>query len=437
MRNLSKIINSFNQLIFDAGEILKNKLLRADGTVKWYRFHWRRMHLHLSNEGITEFNSNICRQYLLGLFGEFDYATLPKRDKDVVKIINVLCEFYDTGTLVSYKERIVLDGTIGKQMKQFIGHQESLRLKPWTTKEREHYLSRFLFYLKDHNINTISKVNKVIILDYLKTLDRHKPSVAHKTLRAIRVFLKYLFDQGQLKEDTSVFVPKDKYIKQARLPSIYKVDEIQRMISAIDRSRPCGKRNYAMTLLASRLGLRASDIAGLKFENLLWEQSLVSFNQYKTGRLLQLPLLADVGEGIIDYLKYARPISDEPYVFLSGRSPLGRIYSCTVTGAVQRAFVASGVNIESRRHGPHALRHSLASLLLEQSTVMPVITEVLGHEDSRSTRYYLRIDLTSMKQCMLDAPPVPYAFYEQKGGHFYALAIRRYLCAIPGAIPIR
>ncbi|WP_433900449.1 tyrosine-type recombinase/integrase [Sphingobacterium puteale] len=420
MRNLSRISHSFNQLIFDAGEVLKNKLLRADGTVKWYRYHWRRMHLHLTSKGITEFNSNIGKQYLLDLFGGFDYATLPKRDKDVVKIINVLCEFYDTGTLVSYKERIVLDGTIGKQMKHFIRHQESMRLKPSTTKEYEHYLSRFLLYLKDQNINAMGKVNKVIILEYLKTLDRHKPSVAHMTLRAIRGFLKYLFGQGRLKVDSSMFVPKDKYVKQARLPSTYKVDEIQRMISVTDRSRPCGKRNYAMVLLACRLGLRASDIAGLKFENILWEQSLISFNQHKTGRLLQLPLLADVGEAIIDYLKYARPASGEPFVFLTGRSPVGRIYGTSVTGVVQRAFIASGINIEHRRHGPHALRHSLASLLLEQSTVMPVITEVLGHEDSASTRYYLRIDLTSMKQCMLDAPPVPSSFYEQKGGHFYA-----------------
>src|SRR5690606_8008750 len=420
MRNLSRISHSFNQLIFDAGEVLKNKLLRADGTVKWYRYHWRRMHIRLSSKGITEFNSNIGRQYLLDLFGGFDYATLPKRDKDVVKIINVLCEFSDTGTLVSSTERIVLDGTIGKQMKQFIRHQESLRLKPSTTKEHEHYLSRFLLYLKGRNINAMGKVNKVIILEYLKILDRHKPSVTHMTLRAIRSFLKYLFDQGLLKDDSSTFVPRDKYVKQARLPSTHKVDEVQRMISVIDRSRPRGKRDYAMVLMASRLGMRASDIAGLKFEHLIWEQSLVAVNQYKPGRLLQLPLLSDVGEAIIDYLKYTRPVSNEPFVFLTGRSPVARVYSGSVTHAVQDAFNASGVNVQHRRHGPHALRHSLASLLLEQSTVMPVITEVLGHEDSRSTRYYLRIDLTSMKQCMLDAPPVPDSFYEQKGGHFYA-----------------
>ena len=399
---------------------MKGKLLRTTNTVIWYRIYWRRMQRQLAENGITEFNSNVGRQYLLDQFGKDNFATLSKRDRDVVKIVSVLCEFHETGTLVSSKERILLGGAIGNQMKQFINYLISLRLKPSTTREREHYLSRFLFYLKGRNMKSMSKVNKVVNLKYLKTLDARKPSVVHMTLRAIRSFLKYLFEQGLLTVDTSLLVPRDKYVKQPRLPSTYKVDEVQRMISSIDRSRSCGKRDYAMVLLASRLGLRASDIAGLKFENLLWEQSSISFNQYKTGRQLQLPLLTDVGEAIIDYLKYARPVSEEAYVFLTGRSPIGRIYSSSVTHAVQQAFIVSGVNIEHRRHGPHALRHTLASLLLEQSTVMPVITEVLGHENSGSTQYYLRIDLSSMKQCMLEVSPVSEDFYGQKGGHFYA-----------------
>jgi len=417
---MSKILNAFDQLILDASEELSNKLLRSKNTVKWYRVYWRQMQRHLAKNGTIDFNSQIGQQYLLDLFGRFDYSTLSKCNKDIVKIVNVLCEFYDTGTLVSAKERFAVDGAIGVQMKGFISHLQSMRLKPSTINEREHYLCRFLFYLKDRNIYAMSEVNKVVILDYLRTLDRLRPSVIHMTLRAIRSFLKYLFEQGQLKADTSILVPKDKYVKQARLPSTYTVDEIQRMISAIDRSRPCGKRDYAIVLLACRLGMRSSDIAGLKFDSLLWEQCIISFNQYKTGRLLQLPLLVDVGEAIIDYLKYARPNSSEPYVLLTGRSPIGRLYTSSVTHSVQKAFLASGVNIQHRRHGPHALRHSLASLLLEQNTVMPVITEVLGHENSASTRYYLCIDLASMKQCILEVPSVPITFYEQKGGYFYA-----------------
>lgn len=378
------------------------------------------MYRQLSTQGITEFTSAIGRQYLISQFGEFDYATLSKRDKDVVKIVNVLCEFYDTGTLVSYKERICLNGPIGELVKQFVAHLVSLRLKPSTINEREHYLSRFLISLQEHGVMSIDQVDKFVILDYLKILDVHHPTVAHMTLTAIRTFLKYLFEQGVLKTDISLCVPKDNYKKQAKLPSVFKTDEIQQMIGTIDRSNACGKRNYAIVLLAARLGLRASDIAGMRFENLHWEQSTILLNQFKTGRELQLPLLAEVGEAIIDYLKYGRPLSEEPYVFLLARSPFGRIHSCSITNLVNTAFVASGINIGHRHYGPHALRHSLASLLLEQSTVLPVITEVLGHENSGSTKYYLRVDLTSMKQCMLDVPTVPNDFYSQKGGYFYA-----------------
>ena len=57
--------------------------------------------------------------------------------------------------------------------------------------------------------------------------------------------------------------------------------------------------------------------------------------------------------------------------------------------------------------------------MLEKNTVLPIISEVLGHDTTESTKYYLRIDLESMKQCILDVPPVAADFYIQKGGAFY------------------
>jgi integrase len=172
--------------------------------------------------------------------------------------------------------------------------------------------------------------------------------------------------------------------------------------------------------MAARLGLRASDISKLKFENLHWNTSTIEIAQFKTGKELVLPLLPDVGNAIIDYLKYGRPKSAEPYVLLMERPPYGHFTtSNVVTHVVQRAFINAGIDIKGRRFGPHSLRHSLGFRMLEQSTVLPVISEVLGHESTKSTRYYLRIDLKSMRQCMLDVPPVPTGFYEQKGGVFY------------------
>lgn len=131
-------------------------------------------------------------------------------------------------------------------------------------------------------------------------------------------------------------------------------------------------------------------------------------------------MLPDIGNAIIDYLRYGRLKSEEPFILLTGRPPSGRFKtSNVVTHVVQRAFYKTGIDINGKRFGPHSLRHSLAFRLLERNTVLPVISEVLGHENTESTRYYLRIDLKSMKQCVLDVPPVSNDFYIQKGGAFY------------------
>jgi len=105
---------------------------------------------------------------------------------------------------------------------------------------------------------------------------------------------------------------------------------------------------------------------------------------------------------------------------LTGRPPYAQFYtSQVVTHVVQRAYKKAGIDIKGRRFGAHSLRHSLGFRMLEESTALPVISEVLGHQSTESTRYYLRIDLKSMRQCMLDVPSVPNSFYEQKGGFFY------------------
>jgi site-specific recombinase XerD len=187
----------------------------------------------------------------------------------------------------------------------------------------------------------------------------------------------------------------------------------------VDRNHAVGKRDHTIILLAARLGLRASDIAKLKFENILWEQSSIHLTQFKTGNEIKLPLLSEVGNAIVDYLKYGRPKSSENFLFLCARSPFNPIDTSVITRIVQNTFAKTGINTKYRRHGPHALRHSLAGRLLENLTTLPVITEVLGHENTESTKFYLRIDLTSLRQCVLEVPAVSTCFYRQKGGFFY------------------
>ncbi|WP_158712936.1 site-specific integrase [Parabacteroides pacaensis] len=202
------------------------------------------------------------------------------------------------------------------------------------------------------------------------------------------------------------------------MPTKYTKEEVEKIRLSIDRASKKGKRDYAIFLLAARLGLRSSDIRLLKFENLDWDKNIIKLDQYRTGKYIEIPLLSDVGNAIVNYLQYGRPASESSFVFLEAIYPYATI-SQGISKIFSTIFRNSGINIEGRKHGSHALRHSLAVRMLKENTILSVITEILRHENTNSTKYYLRIDITSLKKCALDILNVEPCFYTQKGGTFY------------------
>jgi len=157
-----------------------------------------------------------------------------------------------------------------------------------------------------------------------------------------------------------------------------------------------------MVLLAAKLGLRSSDIIRLKFTELSWEKELIVLEQKKTKQRLELPLLPQVGEAIIDYLKHGRPQSELPYIFLCHKNPCSEMNLSNFNSFLKKYLLRAGIKFDERHHGPHALRHSLATNLLQKKTALPVISEILGHSSSQSTMCYLKVDITSLRQCALE-----------------------------------
>lgn len=162
-----------------------------------------------------------------------------------------------------------------------------------------------------------------------------------------------------------------------------------------------------MVLIAVRLGLRASDICRLTFDNFKWEFNTIELTQEKTDECIVLPLLNDVGEAVIDYIKYSRPTVGDREVFLRLSAPIGPMKPPTLHSIVTFYINKAKILIpEGKKHGPHALRHSLASALLNNNTPMPVISEILGHTNSQTTSAYLKIDILHLRDYALDVPPV-------------------------------
>ena len=174
--------------------------------------------------------------------------------------------------------------------------------------------------------------------------------------------------------------------------------EVIKILDAVDRGNPCGKRDYAIILLVTRLGLRGIDVKRLEFSDFDWPGNRLSIVQAKTGRRVWLPLLKDVGWAVIDYIRSGRPDSDCRQVFLRHTAPIGPFSDQDHLHQVlvKHARAAHVPVSEKRRHGMHSLRHSLATRLMEDGTPVEQIADILGHQSVGSTGRYLKSSLSQL-----------------------------------------
>ncbi len=345
--------------------------------------------------------------------------TLSHHEREKIRSIQVLDDWLNLGFI---RKRSVIPvshplfGAIGLEMQKLINHLQSLRRSAVTIKDYQLYLNSFLVYLNRCGIYTLKEISEHHVLEFLSTTENNKVNV----VSSLRVLFRFWFDNHIIESDFEFILKNYKWVKREKIPSFFSVEEVHAIETSIDRSSGVGKRNYAMLLLASRLGLRASDIAHLKFSNIDWEKNEIRFVQNKTGNPISLPLLNDVGSAIIDYLKYGRFKSETQQVFISSRAPYIPANKSIVCSAIREVITKSKVDTDGRRHGPHSLRHSLACCLLKNEVPLPVISETLGHTKTDTTLTYLRVDLTSLMKCALAVPSIMDEFYTQKGGAFYA-----------------
>jgi len=178
-------------------------------------------------------------------------------------------------------------------------------------------------------------------------------------------------------------------------------DEVQQLLSAIDRTGGVGKRDYAMILLAVILGMRVGDINALMFENLDWNRKLITYVQQKTSKTNTLPLLPEIGEAIIDYLKNGRLESDSKNVFIRHIPPYSGLGSSSALSCnIKRYMRMADLKVKDRK-AAHSLRHTLASSLLSSGTPLMTISNILGHYNPRATVGYTKVDVPSLRKCSL------------------------------------
>jgi site-specific recombinase XerD len=384
-------------------------------TVEQHTRSIRHLIEYMEDTGITIYTSDVGELFLKQYMAGSDIGHLPKlRLNRAIVLLNMIAN----GDPYKLKSRAVMHefpGEVGRMAREFINHlRQSSKISESSSFCYGSILNHLSIYMDMRGI-VLYSMNHDNLAGFFSSSHNSRSQV----VMLVKRFLQFLYEEGKTRVNLSCALANARYTRKEKLPSYYDKDEILKIESVVDRTSPIGKRDYAIILLASRLGLRASDIVSLTFANLDWDNSLIILSQQKTKKDITLPLLPEVGNAIIDYIRDGRPQANLKTIFLTAGHPYRKMSPGRISTRLGEYINKAGISTRGRHKGCHSLRHSLAMSLLQSGASLPVIKECLGHESSESTMCYLAVNIPSLLDCSLDVPPVEERFYRQRGGIFY------------------
>lgn len=412
------MVTDFNELVALCDEELRQREYEN----KYYeriKQNWNVLSSWMEKNNYNEFNEDIGKKYCDEMFGTH---LMPKRApvklREKMRSVRMLISYQKNGDFefrcpsVEY----VFEGIIGDIALGYLDFcEKDLLLAEKTIENKRLYLYDFCRYLSSLNldIDNLSTENTECFFKSMK----YSLASRHNAARNVRQFLRYAYDLGHSRKDTSVYILPDNYKKNCKLPTTYEEDEIKDLINSVERASAIGKRDYLILLLAIEYGWRAKDITSFRFDNIDWKSNVIRFNQHKTAVPVEYPLLSSVGNAIIDYLKYGRPASEVPQIIVSAENankgkPLS---SPTLHSVVTKYMKRAGIkDWNQKKHGPHSMRHSLATNLLKKNVALPIISTLMGHQSTETTNIYISVDYEKLKQCVLPMPTLRSSLYNKE-----------------------
>ena len=391
---------------------LEQELLRlgyTKGSMTFYRRRWNQLMAYAQDRGECYYTEQLGMDFLKEFFGitQEDFSrTLPQAETQEIRVIRMVGDFQlHHAVLRRYlKHKEILTTPFFVDIRSRF--QSSCEKKGYSQVTTEHYVkqsSYLMDYLAAQGMDDFTEVTLDTVNAYIRTLAGFSYKTVEQHICSLRAFFRFLYQEGTVPDDLTAKMPMVKARKQTAIPSVWTHEELKQLIGAIDRGSPKGRRDYAIILIACRLGLRCTDIKNLCFENFNWAEKKLCFTQSKTGQPIELPLVPDVGWAVIDYLKYGRPKVDSSRIFVRHMAPFLPFAEGDHLDQLIRAYmVKAHIPMRGKHRGMHSLRHTMASVLLEKDTPLPVISDIIGHLDTNYTAIYLKVDMERLAECPLD-----------------------------------
>jgi site-specific recombinase XerD len=221
---------------------------------------------------------------------------------------------------------------------------------------------------------------------------RQRSGAAAKTLvTALRSLLHFLFLEGWLATELAPAVPAVAGWRMSSLPRMLDASVVAGLLASCDRARAVGRRDFAILTVLSRLGLRGQEVADLALEDVDWRAGELLIHG-KGRQQDRLPLPADVGEALADYLQRGRPQCACRRLFVSARAPRAALSAAGIRSLVRDACARAGLP----RVGAHRLRHTVATDLLRHGAPLWEVAQVLRHRSLLTTAIYAKVDRTAL-----------------------------------------
>lgn len=236
----------------------------------------------------------------------------------------------------------------------------------------------------------------------LERARRHGIWRAKTVIVSVRAFLRFLGTTGQCPPGRQHAIPGFASWQLSTVPRFLPAEDVERVIASCPTDGN-GPRDRAVLLLLARLGLRAGEVAHLKFDDIDWVQGQITVSG-KARRREKLPLPQDVGDALLHYLRQSRPPLRTPEVFTTVLAPVRPLTRAAVTHVVRAAL--RRVGIKAPINGAHVLRHSAATTMLRQGASLAAIGAVLRHRSPRTTALYAKVDFDALSEIAQPWPAV-------------------------------
>jgi len=399
---------SLSELIERTHDSIRS-LEHSQSTLYHYQIAWKALADYFLEHDQVLFSRPLAEQYLLECKAKLDAKAIQKWRYKLYRLsVRMLIECFEEGhvTWKCYREQPVHlhQSAYLLLYANYQNHLQKEGKSADTIQTYTHVARQFLKYLEQKEVKDISEVGMKEVSSFIPVFSRpYQPNTLKINFTALRSFLRFLEDSNLTPFCLSQVVPSSP-VRTTTIVPVISSEEAQHLLESANRTSALGKRNYAMLLLALRMGLRSIDIIHLKLGDIHWRSRVIEIVQAKTNQPLVLPLLTEVGNAIADYILNGRPDSQEPFIFLRSQAPYQKMAGHSSCYAISRKVMKeAGVRQEvGQRKGFHCLRHAVAAQLLEVETPLPIISSILGHRNKESTKVYLSTDMEHLRACALN-----------------------------------